>query len=113
MLPYEYIEDENLRVRAYRSIAEASSAGDLTRLRAGLRDRFGPLPPAADRLLKVALLRILAAERQIRFVEVVADKVMLRRGDDWLQRDHRFPRLTAATPAAKLDELLRLVRGWP
>ena len=113
VLPYDYIEDENLRVRAYRSIAEASSAGDLTRLRAGLRDRFGPLPPAADRLLKVALLRILAAERQIRFVEVVADKVMLRRGDDWLQRDHRFPRLTAATPAAKLDELLRLVRACP
>ena len=110
VLPHEYIEDESLRVRAYGEIAAASSAGDLTRLRAGLRDRFGPLPPAAERLLKVARLRILAAERQIQFVEVIADKVMLRRGADWLQRDGRFPRLQAKAPAAKLDELIRLVR---
>ncbi|MCX6998358.1 MAG: transcription-repair coupling factor [Kiritimatiellaeota bacterium] len=112
VLPHAYIEDENLRVRAYGDIAAASSAGDLNRLRASLRDRFGPLPPAAERLLKVAGLRILAAARGLQFIEVIGDKVMLRRGADWLQVDSRFPRLSSATPAAKLDELLRLVRGW-
>jgi transcription-repair coupling factor (superfamily II helicase) len=113
VLPHDYIEDESLRVRAYRKIAEASSDKELDELRADLRDRFGPFPPAGQRLLKVAKLRIAAAECGVRAIEVAEDKVMLRRGaDNWLMPGGHYPRLKAPVPAAKLDELIRLVRAW-
>jgi transcription-repair coupling factor (superfamily II helicase) len=113
VLPPDYIEDESLRVRAYRKIAEASTEKELEELRADLRDRFGPIPPAAGCLLKVAKLRIAAAERGVRSIEVAEDKVMLRRGaDDWHMPGGHYPRLHATTPATKLDELIRLVRAW-
>ena len=113
VLPHDYIEDESLRVRAYRKIAEASSDKELDELRADLRDRFGPFPPAGQRLLKVAKLRIAAAECGVRAIEVAEDKVMLRRGaDNWLMPGGHYPRLKATAPAAKLDELIRLVRAW-
>jgi transcription-repair coupling factor (superfamily II helicase) len=113
VLPPDYIEDESLRVRAYRKIAEASAEKELEELRADLRDRFGPIPPAASCLLKVAKLRIAAAERGVRSIEVAEDKVVMRRGtDDWLMPSGRYPRLRATKPTAKLDELIRLVRAW-
>lgn len=113
VLPHDYIEDESLRVRAYRKLAEASAEKELEELRADLRDRFGPLPPAAVCLLKVAKLRIVAAERGVRSIEVTEDKVVMRRGtDDWLMPGGRYPRLRSTKPAAKLDELIRLVRAW-
>ena len=113
VLPPDYIEDESLRVRAYRKIAEASAVKELDELRADLRDRFGPLPSAAERLLKVSQLRIVAAERGSRSIEVAEDKVMLRRGTDtWHMPGGHYPRLRATTPAAKLDELLRITRAW-
>jgi transcription-repair coupling factor (superfamily II helicase) len=113
VLPPDYIEDESLRVRAYRKIAEASAEKELEELRADLRDRFGPLPPAAGCLLKVAKLRIAAAERGVRSIEVAEDKVVMRRGsDDWHMPGGRYPRLRATKPAAKLDELIRMVRAW-
>jgi transcription-repair coupling factor (superfamily II helicase) len=113
VLPPDYIEDESLRVRAYRKLAEASTDKELNELRADLRDRFGPLPPAAERLLQVSQLRIAAAQRGIRSIETAEDKVMLRRGsDDWLMPDGFYPRLHATQPAAKLDELMRMVKAW-
>ncbi|MCX7009298.1 MAG: transcription-repair coupling factor [Kiritimatiellaeota bacterium] len=113
VLPPDYIEDESLRVRAYRKIAEASAEKELEELRADLRDRFGPIPPAASCLLKVAKLRIAAAERGVRSIEVAEDKVMMRRGaDDCHMPGGHYPRLHATTPATKLDELIRLVRAW-
>jgi len=135
VLPPDYIEDESLRVRAYRKLAEASADKELNELRADLRDRFGPLPPATERLLKVSQLRIVAAQRGIRSIETAEDKVMLRRGfvdaasgrmngkrpevastrdgdDEWLMPDGFYPRLRATKPTAKLDELMRMVKAW-
>ncbi len=113
VLPPDYIEDESLRVRAYRKIAEASAEKELEELRADLRDRFGPLPGAAACLFKVAKLRIAAAECGVRSIEVAEDKVMLRRGaDNWFMPGGHYPRLSATKPAAKLDELIRIVRAW-
>ncbi len=113
VLPPDYIEDESLRVRAYRKLAEASSDKELAELRADLCDRFGKMPPAAERLLKVSQLRIVAAQRGIRSIETADEKVMLRRGsDDWLMPGGFYPRLRATKPAAKLDELLRMVKAW-
>ena len=111
----DYIEDESLRVRDYRP---ASPRPRLEKDLAAVRERSArPLRPPRrqrrNRLLKVAKLRITAAERGVRSIEVAEDKVILRRGaEDWLISGGRYPRLRSTKPSAKLDELIRLVRSW-
>ncbi len=68
-LPYHYIEDESQRMNTYRRIAEAATHADLEALQAELADRYGALPPAALRALRVAHLRLVAAERRLAKVE--------------------------------------------
>jgi transcription-repair coupling factor (superfamily II helicase) len=106
-LPPDYIEEERVRVALYRRIAEAAYGRELSDLEVEVRDRFGPLPPPAQRLLKLARLRILAAARGVQSVEVEGDKIMLQRRGQYVMAKDRFPRLRATTAEAKLDELLR------
>ena len=112
VIPPGYIEDESLRVEFYRKIASASTEADVDALCAEARDRYGPLPPSFDRLLKAARLRIVAAAQSLRSVETQEGKVMMMRGRDYLTRDGRFPRLTAPDASGRLDELIRLARTW-
>lgn len=68
-LPYGYVDDEAQRMNAYRRVAEAINHRELDDLQAELADRYGPLPPAARRALRLAHLRILAAERNLAKIE--------------------------------------------
>ena len=45
-------------------------------------------------------------------VEVREEKVMLKRGGDYVLLGSKFPRLDAEEPSAKLKELLALVRSF-
>jgi len=109
MVPYDYIEDERLRVVAYRRIAEATSIDNLEELVAEFRDRFGPVPRPVSRLLKIARLRLLAHERGIDTVETRGDKLMLRTGNDYVMHGARFPRLQSGTPDDRLEEIEDLI----
>ena len=111
LIPVTYIEDERLRVSMYRRVAEASYVKDVRNVRRAFRDRFGPIPPECDRLIKLAELRILAASQNIQSVEVENDKVMCKRSGGYLmQGGGKFPRLKATNPNARLDELLAMLR---
>jgi transcription-repair coupling factor (superfamily II helicase) len=110
IIPVGYIEDERLRVSLYRRIAEAVYVKEVRALRKTFRDRFGPLPPDCDRLLKLTELRILAAEKNIRSVQVEDGKIMLKRHGEYLMQGSRFPRLKTSKPDARLDELLAHLR---
>ena len=113
LIPPAYIEDERLRVSMYRRIAEAGFVEEVRTLRATFRDRFGTLPAECERLLKLAELRIVAAARGLTAIQVEEARIMLRRGDDYLMRDGRFPRLKASAPDPRLQELLAHVRRLP
>ena len=109
-LPVAYVEDERLRISVYRQIASAMTLAEIAGLRAEFRDRFGPLPPPLDRLLKIAALRILAAEKKITAIEVQEGKVIFHRQAELLQIKHRFPRLRAAGVDAQLNEIQQWLR---
>ena len=111
MVPYGYIDDESLRVEIYRKLAETARRPDVESLARELADRFGPVPATVERLLKVADIRIACAERNIRNVDVRSDKVVLSRFGEYLTRGSRFPRLTGANSAERLEELLSLVES--
>src|SRR5450759_2628522 len=104
-LPVAYVEDERLRISVYRQIASAMTLAEIAGLREEFKDRFGPLPPPLDRLLKIAALRILAAEKKITMIEVQEGKLIFHRHAELLQIKHRFPRLRAAGVDAQLDEI--------
>ena len=72
-------------------------------------DRFGPLPPALEMLLRVAELKVLASERGITVIEVQDDKLMLTRNNDYIMVGSKFPRLTRKQPGARLNEIKRLL----
>jgi transcription-repair coupling factor (superfamily II helicase) len=110
IIPGTYIEDERLRVSMYRRIAEAGYVKEVRSLRKTCRDRFGPLPAECERLLKLTELRILAAERNIRSIQVEDGKIMLKRHGEYLMQNDRFSRLKSSKPDARLDELLTHVR---
>ncbi len=108
-IPQKYVEDEAQRLGFYRRLAAAGDEKDLRALSVDLRDRYGPLPPEADRLLRVARLRVRARTRGITSIETDGAKLLLMRGGDYLQPNGRFPRLRAEDPRGKLDEILRWI----
>ncbi len=113
VIPIEYIEDESMRVNAYRKIAALAVEQDVESLQEEFRDRYGPVPESVERLLKIAQLRIVAMYRNIREIEVKEDKVIMKRDGALLMKDKRFPRLKKLHPTERLDELIEIVRTWP
>ena len=107
--PVSYIADSRHRIDIYRKLAQAADTAALTNLKNELRDRFGPLPPAARLLLKTAELKLIAAEKNVSIIETRGDKLMLTRNHDYLMVSGKFPRLTRPPPSARLNEIKRLL----
>jgi transcription-repair coupling factor (superfamily II helicase) len=76
-LPDGYVPDDAAKLDLYRRLARADRADDIGAIRAELRDRFGPLPPEAERLLLVAELRALGAPVGLATVLVAGDEARL------------------------------------
>ena len=57
-LPSDYVTREDLRLEAYRRLANVTSDAEVADIRSEWEDRYGPLPDAAVNLLTVALLRV-------------------------------------------------------
>ena len=83
----------------------------LDALRKVWRDRFGKLPPAAENLIVLSEIKLAAAARKITAVDVRDGKLMLTRSGDFILIDGKFPRLTADDPAARLREMLAMLRA--
>ncbi len=74
-LPYTYVEDEAHRMILHRRIAEAVAVKEVRALSAELTDRYGKPPAAVLRLLRMAELRIQAAQKRIGRIETVEQKI--------------------------------------
>jgi transcription-repair coupling factor (superfamily II helicase) len=127
LLPEEYIGDVHLRLRLYKRIAAAADRERLSDLEAELVDRFGPLPPPAQTLLRVAALKLRAAPLGIARLEVGPAGGLLRFAEQHkvdparvirlVQRDPRRYRLDGshglrfAAPTAGEDARLAVAQG--
>jgi transcription-repair coupling factor (superfamily II helicase) len=110
-LPTSYITEAQPRIQAYRRLAEVNTQEQLDALRKTWRDRFGPLPVAAENLLVMTEIKLAAAARKITQVEARDGKLILTRGGDYVQIDGKFPRLTATDPGERLREVLAMLRS--
>jgi transcription-repair coupling factor (superfamily II helicase) len=70
MIPDDYVPDLNVRLSLYRRLSEAEKAADREALAAELIDRFGPLPPETDSLLKVVAIKGLCREANVAKIDV-------------------------------------------
>jgi transcription-repair coupling factor (superfamily II helicase) len=76
--PGEFIGDEGLKIEFYRRLAEMTEESQAAEVEAELKDRFGPLPPEAQALLKVAAIRPAAKKLGIRRLEAQGGWVELQ-----------------------------------
>jgi transcription-repair coupling factor (superfamily II helicase) len=69
-LPRDYVQGQRLRIEVYRRLARVRSLPRLEDFRQELRDRFGPIPEAAEWLLRQAEVRLLATRWQVASVHL-------------------------------------------
>jgi transcription-repair coupling factor (superfamily II helicase) len=70
LIPEDYVPDLNVRMALYRRLSEAERPEDREALAAELIDRFGPLPPEADQLLKVVAIKGLCRQCNVAKIDV-------------------------------------------
>jgi transcription-repair coupling factor (superfamily II helicase) len=92
-----YVPDEDAKLDLYRRLARATELSEIQALRDELQDRFGPVPPEAERLLAVSELRALGARLGLETVLVRGDEARLS------FRAGAAPRLAGLTAA--LDDV--------
>ena len=108
-LPENYVTEPHHRIEIYRKLAQATDKPALENLAKELRDRFGSLPPAAEMLLQIGELKILASEKAVTAIEVEEDKLKITRHNNYITLGGKFPRLTKKDAKAKLKEIKRLL----
>jgi transcription-repair coupling factor (superfamily II helicase) len=69
-LPEVYVGDVHMRLSLYKRIAAADSEAALDELSAEIHDRFGPLPGAAQSLLRIARLKLTARALGVRRLDL-------------------------------------------
>ena len=103
LLPEEYIPDLNVRLAIYRRISDAEKSDDREALAAELIDRFGPLPPEADQLLKVVAIKGLCREANVAKIDVgPKGAVVTFRNDQFARPENLLPFLARNQMAWKL-----------
>ena len=108
-LPYSYVEEDVQRMSFMKRFAEATDEKVVVALASELRDRFGPLPPAAKRLVALAKLRVACAAAKISNIDAKDRRAVFYKVGS---RDVAFVRdLKGKTPDRKIAELLAFVAG--
>ncbi|HEX9784536.1 MAG TPA: transcription-repair coupling factor [Opitutaceae bacterium] len=116
-IPADYVPELPLRVDIYRKMAMAGSVAEVRDLTKDLEDRFGKPPETVRALASLTEIRCLAEKKRILSVETEGNRLKLRRvsprRDDFVMLASRFPRLTARTPLARLQEMYTFLNNLP
>jgi len=106
-LPYDYVEDEAQRMDFHKRLAETSTLPDVKRLKGELADRYGRLPKAAARLVKLAEFRVLCAQAHVSRLDVRDGRAVFYRVGS---RNPAFVgRVMGNTPEKKMSSLVKLL----
>jgi transcription-repair coupling factor (superfamily II helicase) len=81
-IPEAYVPDASQRMALYKRASQTRAAAEIEALRTEVRDRYGPLAPAVDSLLRYAALRARADALCLAQVDLVAGALQLRFAED-------------------------------
>lgn len=93
-IPLDYVEDQTMRLRLYRRMADVREEEDITALAEEFADRFGPLPEQLTNLLFMLRVKVLSEPAGLASVTVENDQLVLR-----------FPPLPEGIPSRNLPAL--------
>jgi transcription-repair coupling factor (superfamily II helicase) len=92
-LPDDYVPSHEAKLDVYRRLSRVADAAEIVAMRDELRDRFGPLPSAAEAMLAVAQLRIVGGQLGV-------DSVLVRGNEARVNfRDTADPRMKGLSAA--------------
>ncbi len=77
-IPESFIPSAEVRLEVYRRVASAASLAELAELAKELKDRFGPMPEVAERLLVAADIRMLSRACRVESLAVENGKALFR-----------------------------------
>jgi len=109
-IPYEYVEDENLRVQLYGRMASLTKETDVRRLKKEFADRFGALPAPMKNLFEIARIRIAASHVNIQSVRTHQEKIILTRNGKPVMTSGRHFRLKSGKTSARLKEIIKRLK---
>lgn len=108
-LPYEYIEEDVLRMSLMRRFAEAQDERTIHALAREMADRFGPLPASAKEFIKYAILKVCCAKANVGNLDVKGTRAIFYRNGS---RDIlKVADLKASSIEARFNELIRTTRS--
>ena len=93
-LPVDYVPKEELRLEAYRRLAAVTTPDEVDDIRTEWQDRYGPVPPAAEALLGVGLLRAECHRLGLRDVQITGNMARLGPLDLKTSEELRLRRLS-------------------
>ena len=92
-LPDEYITGQDAKLDVYRRLTHLTDPADIEALKSEVRDRFGPLPAAAEAFFSVALLRVLGGAAEMESILVRGNEARIT------FREHAVPRMKGISAA--------------
>ena len=87
-IPDEYIESGSEKVMIYHRLLNLESLSGIDDFVKELRDRFGPLPEEAARLIEMVRIKRLASLRLIKQVKIHQNKLTLHLDEKVVETDH-------------------------
>jgi len=77
-IPDRYITDESQRLRMYKRISSLAGKEERDAIEQELVDRYGPIPPSVENLLRYALLKSVAEAMLVQSIERKADELWVK-----------------------------------
>ncbi|MFK8023316.1 MAG: transcription-repair coupling factor [Ilumatobacter sp.] len=110
-LPEDYVTKEELRLEAYRRLADVTTDAQVDDIRTEWEDRYGPLPAPAEALLQVGYLRAECHRLGIRDLQITSSDARLQPLELAMSATIRLRRL--AKGAKYKEDLQQLVVPLP
>jgi transcription-repair coupling factor (superfamily II helicase) len=112
-LPDTYVEDVGLRLSFYKRLAQAADEEIVAELGSELEDRFGPLPPPAQRLLRAMALKPALRELRVLGTEASPTRVTLHfKNDTPVDPAKLLPLVTRDRAHYKITPDMRLTKRF-
>jgi transcription-repair coupling factor (superfamily II helicase) len=81
-IPANYVTDDRQRIALYRRLNTVTAPAGLAEIKAELTDRFGPVPPQFETLLRIVELKIAAIGRGVKSIREQDGQIKI----DWLNK---------------------------
>jgi len=96
-VPNDYIPQVSQKIAVYQQLAKSRSEAEVEEIAAGVRDRFGPLPPALENLVQLTKLRTIALHKHVTRVVVDEKRLTLGVGTGFELQPSAIPKFQSLT----------------